>query len=167
MAGSEKLWQLSLCQLPLCHFPLCQLPLCQLPLCHFPLCQLPLFANCPSANCPSAICPSLPIAPLPIAPLPIAPQICQLPLCQFPICLLVFPIRYIPIPEYRYSGLQISRYFPVLRTSKIATFDQIGEYSPNLLRIYLQTSLILAYFSKNTGFWSFGVLLKSSQFHYF
>jgi hypothetical protein len=57
----------------------------------------------------------------------------------------------------------------------MATFDQtyyflrekIGQYSPNLLSVYLQTSLIIAYLSKNTGFWSFGVLLKSSQFHIF
>jgi hypothetical protein len=43
---------------------------------------------------------------------------------------LVFPIRYIPIPEYRYSGLQIPtpipakmcRYLPVLRTSKNGHF---------------------------------------------
>jgi hypothetical protein len=44
---------------------------------------------------------------------------------------------------------------------------RIGQYSPNLLRVYLQTSIILAYLSKNTGFWSFGVLRKSSQFHIF
>jgi hypothetical protein len=43
---------------------------------------------------------------------------------------LVFPIRYIPIPEYWYSGLQIpipipakiSRYLPVLRTYKNGHF---------------------------------------------
>jgi hypothetical protein len=41
---------------------------------------------------------------------------------------LVFPIRYILIPEYRYSGLQIPipakmcRYLPVLRTSKNGHF---------------------------------------------
>jgi hypothetical protein len=39
--------------------------------------------------------------------------------------------------------------------------------SPNLLCVYLQTSIFLAYLSKNTDFWSFGVLLKSSQFHIF
>jgi hypothetical protein len=38
----------------------------------------------------------------------------------------VFPIRYIPIPEYRYSGQN----FPVfagIETVKMATFDQTFE----------------------------------------
>jgi hypothetical protein len=46
---------------------------------------------------------------------------------RFQIC-LVFPVRYIPIPEHRYSGLQIPipakicRYLPALRTSKNGHF---------------------------------------------
>jgi hypothetical protein len=34
---------------------------------------------------------------------------------------LVFPIRYIPIPEYRYSGLQI----PILYRQKFAGIENV------------------------------------------
>jgi hypothetical protein len=52
--------------------------------------------------------------------------------------------------------------------TKLTTFwEKIGQYSPNLLCVYLQNNWSLAYLSKNTGCWSFGVLLKSCQFHIF
>jgi hypothetical protein len=50
--------------------------------------------------------------------------------------------------------------------TKLTIFwENIEQYSPNLLWVYLQTKLILAYLSKNTGFWSSGVPLKSSHFY--
>jgi hypothetical protein len=84
---------------------------------------------------------------------------------------LVFPIRYIPIPEYRYSGLQIPipipakmcRYLPVLRTYKMVTFlPNLLPFEKKLGNIPLiyfvitckLNSLILAYLSIYTGFWT-------------
>jgi hypothetical protein len=85
---------------------------------------------------------------------------------------IVFPIRYIPIPEYRYSGLQIPipakicRYLPALRTPKNGHFDPnllpFEKKMGNIPLIYFVFTCklafkILAYLSKNTGYWSFGV----------
>jgi hypothetical protein len=67
---------------------------------------------------------------------------------------VVFLIRYIPIPEYRYSGLQIPipilakicRYLPVLRTYKMGTFYQ-NYFLLN--KIFGNIHLIYSVFAKN------------------